>query len=776
MRIKRPIIVIFSVFAVGIIVAYNNFLVIDKLIILSVAIFFILFLYRKKLIDKKVLLILIMVFILGVFRFLVEKNYYDRIDKNIEKLNNKTQNITAEIVSIGKSTNSNYFILKNVKVYSDYFGKMRCYFNGEIGKTAKIGNIVEISGKLNKQEAPMNYGQFNSQNYYRSLGETGVIFATDIQIIDKKINIVKQTIYDLRKIIIENIYKIFNKKNAGLFTAMLTGDRAGLDIRQKKLFNENGIAHIIAISGLHLSILGMMLYELLRKKLSVNVSALVVSLVVLFYAIFIDASYITLRAIIMLYIRFIALSINRSYDTKNVLFIVAFLFLMISPYLLFNAGFLFSYTAVLSLNLDLKINIKKQKIKISEIIILTLFLYPITIYNYFSYPTYSLFLNLIVIPLMTFVLLFGIIALIGSFINLFIGKFFAGIVHFILVFYENLCEFIGKLKFNKILTGKPNFTYVIFFYLVFFIFYFLILYSDSVILKIKKIKYRNLVLFIWMMFLGTFFLISFKRREGFVYSTLYVGQGDGLIIKNKNTTMTIDGGSTSNKRVGEYIIEPNLKANGIDSIDVSIITHADSDHTNGIIYLLKEVDDINIKSLILPIMAKYNDKYSELKKVAIDRAVNIIYMKQGMTMDVGDMKLMCLAPDENNEISKNDINEQSLCIKIIYDNISIMTTGDMGEQIEKTLINNDKINPYLNSNILKVGHHGSRKSSSNKFLESVSPKISIISAGINNSYKHPHKETIDRLENINTKIYNTAECGEIDVFIKNKDIEVRTYR
>jgi competence protein ComEC len=305
-------------------------------------------------------------------------------------------------------------------------GKCRCYFADELITDVKIGNYVRITGGTSIIDEPSNEGEFNQKNYYRSDGITFISFANNIEVTNANYDKLRQKIYEIKILIKAQINKIFNEKDAGLFSAMVTGDKSSIDIEQKRKFADNGIAHILAISGLHLSILGLALFELLRKRLSVNVSAGFVSIFILLYGIFIDAGPASLRAITMLFIRFLSLSIGRTYDSKNTLFIIAFIFLMIRPYLLFNAGFQFSYVAIYALNSELTVarirkkitsigiegssegnkivGIKVESLKIPAVIILTLFLFPITIFHYFTYPLYSILVNLIVIPLMAFVL------------------------------------------------------------------------------------------------------------------------------------------------------------------------------------------------------------------------------------------------------------------------------------------------------------------------------------------------------------------------------------
>lgn len=815
MNIKRPIKLFLFSIIIGIIILFGGIRLIDKLILVSVGLFLLLFLYINKKIKLKILLLILVFTLFGATRFYVEKTFYDKVNLNIEALNNKKQNITGIIYKKGKSTNSNYFILDNVEIFDNKFYRMRCYYNDELYLDTKIGNKIHIEGYVNKNQPPMNIGQFDAETYYRSIGETGTIFATDMYVVDKNYDIIRQNIYEIREIVINQISKIFTKKNAGLFTAMLTGDKSYIDKDQKDLFNENGIAHILAISGLHLSILGLCLFELLRKKFSIKISGFFVSVFVLLYAIFIDASVTTLRAVIMLYLRFLALGIGRSYDSKNILFLTALVFIIFKPYVLFNSGFLFSYVAAYSLNMNYRfelksfVNIRKKllhlidpyEIKtlkkihiIPQVVILTLFLFPITIYNYFKYPLYSLLLNLIVIPLMSLVLIFGILGLLLSFINIFCGKLLVGIVHFIFVLYEALCNFINTLPYHSINTGRPSITSIIVFYLVLFAIYFIInliveykenktipTYLQKIIKRfsvINNLYHKTFLIFTVLIIslVSSILTMMYHHIDGLNVEMLYIGQGDSLIIRDDEHIITIDGGSTTSYSNGKYILEPNIMAKAIDRIDIAFITHSDKDHTNCIEYLLNE-GNVEIGTLVLPIFARNASSYNDLKALCDKNKVPIQYMKQNDSIKISDELLFyCISPSENYKEVEDDVNNQSLVLKMSYNNKSVLFTGDIGKDIEEKLVHDKKVNEKLSADILKVAHHGSKNSSIDKFIDKVSPEYAIVSYGIGNRYGHPNEKVMERFDERDIKVYKTGEVGEIDINIFNDNISFDTYK
>lgn len=811
MKVKRPSKIVLSALILGIITAYSNINLSLKLILVAISFFLLCKYYSDNKINIKVAFVVFLVFVLGVCRFTFEENYFDNINNYIE--NNKNIVYTGKIINIGESTNSYYYDLKNITLDNNKpVNKARVYFNKDMEIIYDIGNIVEVESKIYTIDPPMNYGEFNSLNYYRSIDVAFTSYLKGITLIDEEKDVIRSAIYDVKNKIKENIFKIFNEEDAGVVLLMLTGDKSKIDKSIKKLFSDNGISHILAISGLHLSILGLMLFELLRKKFSIKKSALAVSIFIFLYGIMIDASATSLRAILMLYIRFFSLYLGRSYDSKNTLYILCILSLLIRPYLLFNAGFLFSYVAVFALNLDYiiydsninekevndkldlinkeidsskKVEIIEKKrvyIKVPSIVMLTLFIFPITIYNYFDYPTYSILLNLIVIPLMTFVLLFSVIGVMVSFLNIYIARFVVGIVHYILVLYKMLCEIVLKLPCNSINFGKPNQFVVFIFYLTLALIYIYLkkkndIDKDTLYDDIKKERYKIIFKKSILSVIGIIFIIvlSFIHiKYDYKMSFISVGQGDGIIIQNKDNIISIDGGSSSNNSLNEYILTPNLKSRQINTINHAFITHADSDHVNGI-YDMLNADEIIIENIYMPIFAKENLKYKNIIDLSESKNVKINYLKSGDKLVLGDVDIELYNPIYSDLEEKNDINEQSLCFIMKYKDLKTMITGDIGKSTEEKILRNIINKKELDCDILKVAHHGSRSSSLDDFIKYTSPEISIISCGRNNQYNHPHKETIRTLEKYNTKIYMTPKNGEIDIIYKDDKIKIEKY-
>ncbi len=827
MKIRRPAFLFLCAEIIGILIATGFVSKLFLLILLTIAIF----LYGKLFFEGKLyirtIIIILAIGAISFIRFKYVEKTFDTYVANIERLEKGNKVITGKVESRGRSTNSHFFILNDCISNGLSIGKCRCYFGDEIlnASDIKIGNYIKVNGGISILDEPTNEGEFNQKVFYRSDGITFMAFANDISIVNANYDKLRQKIYEIKVIISSQIQKIFNEKDAGLFSAMVTGDKSTIDREQRRQFSDNGIAHILAISGLHLSILGLALFELLRKKLSVNVSASLVTVFIILYGIFIDASAASLRAITMLFVRFLSLSIGRTYDSKNTLYIIAFIFLMLRPYLLFNAGFQFSYVAIFALNHKVTLGAariargydaagastalvgasyaspnvgitQRKPVRVPAVIILTLFLFPIIVYHYFTYPLYSILLNLIVIPLMSFVLGFGLIGLGASFLNLQFGKIIVFVVHVIFIIYDKLCEFVEILPYHLLTLGQPTVYEILYFYVALF----LIIYAVKGlnIISSRRGRYhltdrrgelcepnkillilQNIVrvsLCIVLLTLATL-IISIRIHSDMRMTFLSIGQGDSILIESNNLILTIDGGSTSNKSNGQYILSPHIKSRAIDHIDYAYITHADADHTNGIIYLLENEDDLKIRNLILPITASKDKKFDKLRQSAENAGTKVSYMKEE---DIKEFKnnfaINVLSPHEEAlKLKKIDQNEMSLTFRLDYNNHSALFTGDIGKSTMNRMLKDDYAVKNMDVDILKVPHHGSKNSNLPEFFDKVLPEYSVFSYGKNNNYGHPNQETVNSIIDTGSEVLKTGESGQIDIYLDKENIEYWTY-
>ena len=275
----------------------------------------------------------------------------------------------------------------------------------------------------------------------------------------------------------------------------------------------------------------------------------------------------------------------------------------------------------------------------------------------------------------------------------------------------------------------------------------------------------------WVLILLIVLFVRVPHRD-LQITFIDVDQGDGILIEMPSGAVClIDGGSSSIEDVGSRRMESALKYRGIYEIDFAFVSHTDSDHISGLLELMQEsgAGSIRIRHLCIP-MFEENENQALLLSAAKDKGIPVTFLSAGMSFAFEEVKLSCLHPFSGKDYP--DANAASCVLSLTYGEFSALFTGDLGQEGEQELL---KHFSSLDHDLLKVGHHGSRESSSAAFLKGVSPQLAVISAGVHNRYGHPHKETTERLEACGSRIYVTAESGEILVHVDRQGaVSVRT--
>lgn len=720
---------------------------------------------------------------------------------HIYDLKENTVIVQGKIYKIENTAFGTNIYLKGVEVENGEksVSVKRIFVNTEKIPNVKIGNIIKVRGKLRQFEEAANKGNFDSRKYYLSLGFYGKIEAGTIEVINSDYSGIRQGLYELRMEIIERleklcsdnngIFSIINNKN-GIIGAIILGDKTDLDSDIKELYSVSGIAHILAISGLHISFIGMAIYRLLRRRFRFLFSAAVSIPVVLSFGIMSGFGISTIRAIIMFILKIIGEVLGRKYDAITAISLAGLVLLVQNPFVVCNSGFQMSFGAIIAIVLILPIveeilNTDNKIIKVlSANFTISLVMNPILAWNYYELPTFSFLLNIVVVPLMSVVIVSSIVGIFCSCIMFGFGKvvIFPGCG--ILELYTFLCNIINKSSVASIVVGQPKVTIIIVYYAILLVVLFglknirtkytraekernIIKKETGLVLekkakKERRIKGQNVKLRLACIvgFLLLNCLIYYIPNPGFYITFISVGQGDGILIHGDNgTKVMVDGGSTSEKQVAKNCIVPYLKAEGIGTIDYSIITHTDKDHISGILEILENNNSnrIRIKNLVMPDINMKDDTYNELIEKAKLKKINVLYIKKGDTLSLGKTKIKCIYPETTTTAS--DKNDYCTVLSVKNKTSKILLTGDISKEIEEKI----KDDIEENYTVLKVAHHGSNYSSSEKFLKKVNPKYSIISVGKNNSYGHPGNETMERLRKQGGVIYRTDEKGGITI-------------
>lgn len=793
--IKRPVFWILLAFVLGEVIAVFDLNIAVPCIVLAIIVI------RKIIIkayeDMGAFVVIFFTLITG---FMLMSNEITTRN-HIYDLKENTVIVQGKIYKIENTAFGTNIYLKGVEVENGEksVSVKRIFVNTEKIPNVKIGNIIKVRGKLRQFEEAANKGNFDSRKYYLSLGFYGKIEAGTIEVINSDYSGIRQGLYELRMEIIERleklcsdnngIFSIINNKN-GIIGAIILGDKTDIDSDIKELYSVSGIAHILAISGLHISFIGMAIYRFLRRRFRFLFSAAVSIPVVLSFGIMSGFGISTIRAIIMFILKIIGEVLGRKYDAITAISLAGLVLLVQNPFVVCNSGFQMSFGAIIAIVLILPIveeilNTDNKIIKVlSANFTISLVMNPILAWNYYELPTFSFLLNIVVVPLMSVVIVSSIVGIFCSCIMFGFGKvvIFPGCG--ILELYTFLCNIINKSSVASIVVGQPKVTIIIVYYAILLVVLFglknirtkytraekernIIKKETGLVLekkakKERRIKGQNVKLRLACIvgFLLLNCLIYYIPNPGFYITFINVGQGDGILIHGDNgTKVMVDGGSTSEKQVAKNCIVPYLKAEGIGTIDYSIITHTDKDHISGILEILENNNSnrIRIKNLVMPDINMKDDTYNELIEKAKLKKINVLYIKKGDTLSLGKTKIKCIYPETTTTAS--DKNDYCTVLSVKNKTSKILLTGDISKEIEEKI----KDDIEENYTVLKVAHHGSNYSSSEKFLKKVNPKYSIISVGKNNSYGHPGNETMERLRKQGGVIYRTDEKGGITI-------------
>ncbi len=641
-----------------------------------------------------------------------------------------------------------------------------CYFSQN--PDLHVGEKVWVSGTLRYYSQAQNPGQFDLYRYYYVKGRPGYLTSPALLWRDGESHPLGVLIANTRTFLKERLALFFGEEYLGVMQAMLLGVKTELDDDVRELFSGSGILHILTISGLHISMLGMGCFQLLRRAgIPPKVSAVCGGLLILVYGSLIGLAAATVRAICMFLLQMLAVFLGRTYDMQTGMAVSAVLLLMEQPLYLFYSGFLYSYGAVAGMALVVPLLKQltagrggwlEQGMKVFGaglgVLVMTL---PIQLYYYYTWAPYSLLLNVIILSLMPLLIGLGLGVLCCP---------FGGLVRWavwgcerILDLFFALCGLFVRLPGHSLITGRPEMWQIYAYYGLMGIFCLLCMVRTGNRWMEKRLSVSSA-----LVVCAAVGILVFRASPDFLAAYLSVGQGDCMVLQTGGQVYIVDCGSSSLSAVAEDILLPYLKYCGISRVDGVFLSHADSDHVNGIVQWLENYENsgIDIDMIILPKReAAYEESgFDELLRLAQARGISLGTVSAGQTLELQEVTVSVLAPTAE---AAGDENDLSMVLLWEYSGRRLLSTGDISAQVEESLIREYEFlseEPLL---ILKAAHHGSRYSSGENFLEAVRPEYTVLSYGENNSYGHPHADTLERLAAVGTEIYRTALQGAVEV-------------
>ncbi len=585
-----------------------------------------------------------------------------------------------------------------------------------------IGDKVYIEGVL---EEPKNNTVLNTFNYKEYLYQNKIYYtvnASNIILVKKNNNI----IYKLKDKLVKYMDTFKSKKYLKSF---ILGETSYLDDDIYKSYQKNGICHLLSIGSFHITILSILILSIFKKiKINETISHLFLFIVIFLYLLLTNFGVPILRVYLYLIFKYLNKKFKLNLSPIKLFILTTITTLFINPFYIYHKGFLYSYSIsfILILNRDkLTGNYFQKLIKISLISFIASI--PFNIYFNYEINLFSILYNLLFVPA------FNLIVFPVSLLTLFL-PFLDNLFYSFMTLLNNISFSLNNITIGIIILKKMNFLILII-YLVLIIF----IIKDILNKKIRGFIILSLVLLIH-------FNINVLIPKDF-FMIIDVKQGDSSLFYSNNKVVLIDTGGVYQKQVSEDTIEM-LKSLGIRKIDYLFLTHGDFDHMGDSIYL---VNNFKVNQVFLNANELSNQE-SKLINELDKKNISYSFFKEQDSLRVNNLNII-----ELNRIDEDE-NASSLVLYILFKDKKILMMGDATTSSEDYIL--DKYN-LGQIDYLKVGHHGSNTSSSKRFIETIKPKYSFISVGLNNRYGHPKEEVLETLSN--SRIYRTDINGSIEV-------------
>lgn len=618
------------------------------------------------------------------------------------------------------------------------------------------GRRIKIQGDLWWPEGAMNPGQWDAEQYARIQKIDFYIRVSKWEYIGKGDSSWLLLLGTLRSWFSRQIESIWQGENGEIIKAMLLGETGAMDESTTELFRKGGISHIIAISGLHLTIIGEILRKVLSRFQKPKATQLEVNVFLWIYTLFVGASVSTLRAVIMASVRMAAALFDREEDSLNTLALTAGILLVNQPLYILDAGFTLSFAAILGMKygkilfMSLPLIPYRLRRYMAASGAISLATTPLSLWFFYEASVYGFLLNFWVVPSMEVLLMGTLAAIGGSGIHPALGKGIAACVDLLLVCFQKGSEVVSGWP-GATLRGKPYLHQMMAIYGLWIL---ASLYYSQPAKRARRIR-----IFALGVFLG---VVASYRPNFWRIMYLDVGQGDCAVIEWNKNVFLVDAGPEY-----ENVIKPYLMQRGIWTIDGVILSHADSDHMEGV-SLLSDDKDFVIKRLwVADEKVQENENRLRLEENIWNYGGQVQRIKAGYAYQSEDFSIDILSPVKQHD----DSNEGSLVVELEIEGWRFLFPGDIGEKTEKEVMNR-----WNDVDVLKVAHHGSKHSTSDVFLRAVRPEAAIISCGRNNRYGHPHEETINKMKEQQIDYFVTAESGAIWIEEVKDQLKVRQYR
>ncbi|MFQ5824567.1 MAG: DNA internalization-related competence protein ComEC/Rec2 [bacterium] len=643
----------------------------------------------------------------------------------------------------------------------------------------QYGDEIIIRGKLRQPRDKRNPGEFDYREYLLAQGIFGVVNLKGSRQVQKISTgngswMLRKLVYPVKLYLDDFIAKNLPAKEGALLRGLLIGERGEIPLELRKAFAKLGVIHILAVSGLHVGfiiLIFMGVSGVFRVPYRARVFLTLFGL--FFYAYLTNLKPPVVRASIMGGLLLLGTLLERKTDVINTLALAALFILILTPLELFQSGFQLSFTAVASIiylypKLRKLILIQRFQERSFiqypvELLLVSMAAFlgtlPFTIIYFNRLPSFSLLANLLIIPLAFCGLASGIVAAVINLFTTMLAQLYLNAAWFFLHLLVKIVEWGSQVPLSNWEIYKLTPLLIIGYFIG------LLLLANFNSKRVKR------WLIIYTLVLANVFVGRLFTENNHKLKTVYfdVGQGDAALLTFPNGKhVLIDGGPRGlHYDAGKWVIAPYLKREGIDEIDAMILSHAETDHLGGFPYLLRnfEVHEVwdNGQAKNSKIYQEYLGLLDSLKiKRRILRAGNLLE-------EFDPVKIIVFHPT-NDFLKQNSfsINDGSLVLKVSYGETDFLFLGDIEIPGERQIA---KFGEMLESEVVKVGHHGSNTSSSPFLLNAIQPRYAVISVGEFNRFNHPHQQVLERLNLIRTQILRTDQNAAIILTTNGREIK-----
>ena len=625
------------------------------------------------------------------------------------------------------------------QIIATYYFDTKEHLNN-IKNTLSLGDTIKLEGELKEPISSNNFYNFSYHSYLKNRKVFYLMDVSNIELIKKNSNILLTF-----KSLIRNSIK--NDKAGEYINIFFLGNDNNFDNDLTSKFQKLGISHLFALSGTQISFLIVIISFFLKKiNFSLKLQFLVIFFILVLYYLIIESCAAIDRALIFNLVFALNNIFNFNIKPSFLILLSLSILFFINPFYIYDIGF--QYSTIISVTLILIMMKKEKTNKIIELLKISwvsfLVSLPISLYHFSYINILSIIYNLFYVPFIN-IIIFPLAMICVIF------PFLSSLLEVFIYIFEGSVNLLSNVKIGTIVLARIPF--------VFYLIYYVIIFS--------YLYFKKKFIFVIFLFFVTFHYLTPKV---FCHDRVYmidVGQGDSFLLISENKTMLIDTGGVMDYSTEEW--ERRQKTNrgrytvtflyqlGIEKLNYLVLSHGDYDHAGEALNIMREIEVDNVLF--------NSNRFNSLEKEINKNSKRSYKLTEGTTFTLGNFNFLVI-----NDTYDDENDGSSVLYTTIYDK-KLLFMGDATIKSENYILNNYNIKDIT---ILKVGHHGSRTSSSEEFIKSVNPTYALISAGIDNRFNHPHKEVVDRLINNNTIIYDVREKGMTMFDFTNNTI--KTYK